>query len=105
MDDDGGGPGDDLGSDDVVDPDDVQDLTEVSWRVRLWAFEFITCRSIYFINSKVPAAVCFGGLMWTVSSDMIELRNGLELQYTHWMPQKLNLQYVVLLVNFKSLKL
>jgi hypothetical protein len=30
IDDDGGGPGHDLGSDDVVDPDDVSNLTEVS---------------------------------------------------------------------------
>jgi hypothetical protein len=32
IDDDGGGAGDDLGSDDVVDSDDVQNLTEVSDR-------------------------------------------------------------------------
>jgi hypothetical protein len=38
MDDDGAGPGDELGSDDVVDPDDVQDMTEVRRTVRLVRF-------------------------------------------------------------------
>lgn len=77
MDDDGGGPGDDLGSDDVVDPDDVQDMTEVSGRERLWAFECSTRWHKYFVNNKALTAICSGGLMWTVSSDMIELQNGL----------------------------